>query len=209
MNNTVYSWLLLLLWQSVLCFLDQTCPPVSLHGWEPLLGSSSVPHACLNFWWAYTHIETHNWVRERDLYLHFSSCLCMSAATVCEEEPQKERDTYSYIFIHWSYQMLKELPMKKNAFKALKWKQIFYFLLASFEGKRRRGWQRMRCLNSITDSMDMSLSKLQEIVKDREAWSTAVRRVTKSWRQLINKQQHLLKRVWKIIKWSHLQKIQW
>ena len=75
------------------------------------------------------------------------------------------------------------LKMKLRYFGHLReelthWKTL---MLGKIEGKRRRRWQRMILLDSITVSMEMNLSKLQEIVKDREAWRAAVHGIAKSW----------------------------
>ena len=81
------------------------------------------------------------------------------------------------------------LKLKLHYFGHLMWRANSLektLMLGKTEDRRKRGWQRMRWLDGVIDSMDMSLSQLWEIVKDREAWHASVRGVTKNWTWLSN-----------------------
>ena len=138
---------------------------------------------------SYDFSSSHVWVWELDRkegWMPKNWCLWIVVWRRLLRVPWTARRSYQFILKEISPEYSLEvlvLKLKFQYFGHLMWKTDSFEktqMLEKIEGRRRREWQRVRCLHSGTDSMDINLSKLQEIVKDREAWCAAVPGVIKS-----------------------------
>ena len=137
--------------------------------------------SCSHVWmWQLDHKE--NWELKNWCFWTMVLEKTLESPLDCKEIKPDQSQRKSIMNINWKHWCWSRSSNALTTWRADSLGKTL--MLGKIEGRRRMGWQRIRWLDGISDSIDMSLSQLQEVVKDREAWRAAVHRVAKSRTQL-------------------------